>query len=409
MSAAAPEAAGRPEPFSRLAALVVAGIGIAGFAAFLVFGAFARDADRDLRGGSALSDSAIGFAGIVTLLRAEGVPVAVARAAPGADRDGLLVLTPPPGDGPLPREMLDDGAGPVLVVLPKWRVHPLPGHPGWVESRGTLDVAEAGRLMPAATALHRGAGQHRTLHGGTGRFEALSALPVVPLDPAQTVETSADWTPLLLDEDGAPVLARWTGHDVYLLADPDLIDTRGLATADGARTALAVIDALRDGDPVTFDVTLDGFGVPPNLLRLLFGPPLLGATLCGAAAGLLVLLMALHRFGPAAPPERVHEFGKRALADNSAGLIALARREPRMAGPYAQLLRGQALRDLNAPPRLDAGAADRLLDAASRSRGLPEDWTALAGAAAAVRGPAGLLDVAARLYRWEKGMTRDDR
>ena len=362
-----------------------------------------------MRGGSALSDSAVGFAGIVQLLRARNVEVTVSRSEKGDDRDGLVVLTPPPGGKVIADKLLDDGDNRVLVVLPKWRVHPLAGRPGWVEGEGVLDPGRVDGLLPVKTEVRRSAARPRALHGGTGALEGYTALPLGDVEPLQTVSVSADWTPLLLDEAREPVLLRRSGRDIYLLADPDVIDTRALATPDGARTALAVMDALRDGGPVTFDVTLNGFGEPPNLLRLLFEPPLLGATLCGTAAGLLVLLMALHRFGPPLRPERVHEFGKRALADNSAGLIALAGREPRMADPYAALLRGQALAAVRASPQLDAAAADRLLDAAGRARGLDETWTALAAAAGSVRGRGDLLAVAARLHGWRRGMSRDDR
>jgi hypothetical protein len=411
MSVAAGEAveAGAAQPFSRVVALAVAGIGIAAFAAFLVFGAFAPDTDRDLRGGSALSDSAVGFAGIVELLRAQGVPVTVSRVAPRAGRSGLLVLTPSFGTAAIGSTLLADRAGPVLVVLPKWRVQSLKGHPGWVESDGLLGPGSIDHLMPVPIDLDRIDGPHRVLHGGTGSMEKDSALPIGALDPIQVVDVSANWAPVLLTEQSRPVLLRWSGHRVYLLADPDILDTRGLATPEGAATALQIIDALRAGGPVTLDVTLNGFTAPPNLLRLLFVPPLLGATLCATAAALLVLLIALHRFGPVARPDRVHEFGKRALADNSAGLIALAGREPRMALPYAQLLRGQALRGLGASHRLDAAAADRLLDAAARTRGLDDSWTTLAGEAGAAHSRAALVAVAAKLYRWRKGMTRDDR
>jgi len=398
----------RLEPFSPLVAICLGVVGILAFTAFLVFGAFTRPTDRDLRGGSALSDAAVGFAGIVALLRAEGVQVTVSRASVGPGRRGLLVLTPPP-TAALPLRLLDDHAGPVLVVLPKWRVQPLRGHPGWVESEGPLPTASAEHVLPVPVALRQVPGPHRTLHGGTGRLEGFSALPVGPIDPIQAVEVSADWTPVLLDEAGDPVLARWAGHRVYLLADPDLLDTHGLATPEGARSAVMVMDDLRSGGPVIFDITLDGFGAPPSLLRLLFEPPLIGATLCGGATGLLVLLMTLQRFGPAAVLDRVHDFGKRALADNSAALIALAGREARMALPYAQLIRGLALRDLNAPPRLDAAGADRLLDATSRSRGLADGWTALAALAAEVRSRADLTAEAGRLYRWRMGVTREDR
>ena len=398
---------GRSEPFPVLATLVLVAVGIAAFAAFLVLGAFAPDRERDLRGGSALSDSAIGFAGVVELLRAEGVPVRISRVAEGG-RLGLLVLTPPASGTPIPPDRLANRGGTILVVLPKWLAAPLAGHSGWVETAGPVAPAVLEHLMPVPIDVVRQDGtQNAVLHGGTGTMEGLRALPIGAVDRLQSVGSSADWTPVLLDAAGRPLLLRWTGHRVYMLSDPDVLDTHGLRSVETARTALALIDALRDRGPVTFDVTLDGFGAPPSLLRLLFEPPVLGATLCAAATGLLIVLMAANRFGPVREPDRIHDFGKRALADNSAGLIAMARREPRMARPYAQIVRGLAARALGVPPQLDARALDRWLDAASHAHGAADDWTTLDAVAYGVRRRADLMAFAARLERWRSEMMRD--
>ena len=67
--------------------------------------------------------------------------------------------------------------------------------------------------------------------------------------------------------------------------------------------------------------------------------PCLGATLCLAAAALLMALQALTRFGAPRQAGRAIALGKRALADNSAALIRLARREARMAPRYLDLTR----------------------------------------------------------------------
>jgi len=83
--------------FSPMVVLAMVLAGLFSFSAFLVLSAYAPD----LRGGSdggahALSKSAVGFAGIVRLLRAEGDDVDISRRL-GADRDpawSLLVLTP---------------------------------------------------------------------------------------------------------------------------------------------------------------------------------------------------------------------------------------------------------------------------------------------------------------------------
>ena len=63
-------------PFSRIA------VAVAGFGLLVVLAAYAPDWRNDERGGaSALSRSAVGFAGIVALLRGLDVPVTVARTA----------------------------------------------------------------------------------------------------------------------------------------------------------------------------------------------------------------------------------------------------------------------------------------------------------------------------------------
>ena len=105
-----------------------------------------------------------------------------------------------------------------------------------------------------------------------------------------------------------------------------------MKTAEGARAALMFVDALRsdENDSVAFDAVLAGLGDTRNLLQLMFEPPFLAFTLALIAAAILVGLHALGRFGPPAIEGRAIPFGKRALADNVATLIARAGRESRL-------------------------------------------------------------------------------
>ena len=69
--------------------------GVFAFCAFLSLSAYAPDfRGHGDPGAHALSRSAVGYAGMVELLRAQGQPVVISRTdRPAA---GLLILTPPP-------------------------------------------------------------------------------------------------------------------------------------------------------------------------------------------------------------------------------------------------------------------------------------------------------------------------
>ena len=334
-----------------------------------------------------------------------------AASRPPSQASEFLVLTPPADGKQIALATLPKGKT-TLVVLPKWDVTADDDHPGWVRKTGLRDLPAVAAVLPFAAEIYRGDGPETpVLHAGRGRLSFIDALPLGSIDTLQTIGTGADWTPVLMTEGGQAVLVRKTNVQppFYVLSDPDLLDTKGLKDLTTARAALTIMDGLRANLPITFDVTLNGLGRSPSVLRLLFEPPLLGATVCATIGALLILIMALNRFGPAAAPARVLDFGKRALADNSAGLIALAGREANMAVPYAQLTRTLVLREIGAPPRLSRHELDAFVDAAARSRGLPDTYTGLASAAADVRDRAALIALAKRLHTWAQGLRRGHR
>src|SRR5690606_4482042 len=122
----------------------------------------------------------------------------------------------------------------------------------------------------------------------------------------------------------------------YVLADPDLISTHGLKTLNGARPAAALVSIVRpERSSVVFDLTLHGLQRARNVLRLMLEAPLLGMTLALAALAALAGFQAAVRFGRARDAGRVIALGKRGLADNTAALVRLARREHHMAARYA--------------------------------------------------------------------------
>ena len=132
------DAAARPPLFAPAVAAALVIVGSFAFLAYFVLSAYAPEQSGDDGRATALSRSAIGFAGLVTFLRAQGIPVIVGR-GPGAEdmsSASLTILTPEADSDP--REV--SANGPVLMILPKWRAAPHPGEPGWVVKAGSVQA-----------------------------------------------------------------------------------------------------------------------------------------------------------------------------------------------------------------------------------------------------------------------------
>jgi hypothetical protein len=397
-----------PGAFSARTVIALLVAGAFAFSALMVLSAYAPD----LRGGGdggahALSRSAVGFSGIVRLLGALGDPVMISRDAQARKTStSLLVLTPGPRSDPGELYALT-AAGPTLVVLPKWAAAPDPDRPGWVRALGLLDAEPTARLLAkrfGTVRIARDAGAARVRLSGLAGGEAVTGL----VEQLQTVD-GPGLVPVVRDARGRAVLARAGASDLYLLSDPDLIDTHGLKDLATARAGTALVLSLRRGEgPIVFDVTLDGFKRSRNLLKLALQPPFLGATLCLAAAALLMALQALTRFGPPRRPGRAIALGKQALADNSAALIRLARREPKMAGRYLDLTRAAVAKALGVA-RLGEDELTALLDRQAERAGAGGRLAALGAEAEAVRDRAGLMRLARDLYQWRTEMIGERR
>jgi hypothetical protein len=447
-----PSASGAGPTFSPLVVLWMVLAGVFSFSAFMVLSAYAPDLRSGSDGGAhALSTSAVGYAGLVRMLRAEGdevvisrqtsmpapassaasgqsqasdsaaasdapatttssaAPAAAASAASDPDDDWSLFILTPDTDPPKGALANLTPQGPTLVVAPKWLTTPDPMNPAWVNQAGLIDAKPieamlgtiAGRLTLArrtdtsAALLVRPSGANPTLSG--------------PIEQLQTFQTSPGLTPVIVDRRGGVVLASTADRRVYFLSDPDFLANHGIADVATARFANDLLHHLRDGDgPIAFDVSLNGFGAPPSLLKLAFSPPFLGATLCLAAVALLIGLHAAARFGAPRPAGRALAFGKRALADNSAALIRIARREPRMAGRYLDLTRNAVVKALGAG-RVPPDELDAFLDRLAEKSGVTHRLAALVPETRAVKTRADLTKVAKSLYQWKMEMTGERR
>lgn len=399
---------GASGPFSPLAMIIVVLVGVVSLAGLGVLSAYAPELKSGDDGGAhALSRSSVGYAATVRLLQMSGRGALVGRGPlPASAEDGLLVLTPAMGASGVDLEDFDH-PGPRLIVLPKWNAAADPRHKGWVATVGVGGDKASLAVLPAD--LRTGL-TLRTARPEIGplRLFRPNGQPF-GLQPAVRSPRSLEglgWTPVLKDQAGRVVLAMDTKTQTYVLAEPDLLNTTALKTAQGARTAVALLDLIHAKDtPVVFDATLHGFKRTRSLLRLALEPPLVGATLVLVALALLAGLQAGVRFGPARQARRAVALGKTALADNTAGLIRLAGREPRMIPLYARLIRASAARAIGAPRTLEGPALDEFLDRVSANVGAASTFTALAERARAATA-SDMMRVARDLHLWKQELIR---
>jgi hypothetical protein len=401
--------ADRGQPlFSPRTAIVLALVGVFAFSAFVTLIAFSGDLMHDSScRPNVYAKCAIGFAGLESAILEDATPTLINRSSlPRGSTEGLIIATLEPG-GDSAVSSIDFG-GPILVVLPKWTVSPDPNHLTWARKEGLLPPF----MMPSEDVLakvgvaHAAGGARHVLTGAANTpFEGVTLTPG-PIESLQTL-TAQGWTPVLTDETGAVVMAEAPSSRIFVLADPDLLNTQGLRDVNTFAAATQIVSRLREGDgPIIFDLTLNGYKIDRSALKLIFQPPFVGVTLCVVAALALAVWQSLFRFGPLRRSRRAFALGKEGLVDNSAQLIRLAHREPKMAPRYAALTRAAAARAVGAPRDLTGDELTAFLDRVSRredgdSLGL---LTALAGG---VHDRAGLTAVARRLYLWRLEMTRE--
>lgn len=416
--------------FTPLTMIVLALVVVVTMAGLGVLSAYSPELKSGNDGGAhALSNSSVGYSGIVKLLRATGVPVNLSRGRLSPDGgDSLLILTPPVGvnpdqvgdrvysiDGEETAEVEDRGivgeaTGPVLIVLPKWQAAPNAERQGWVSTVGAVSPQDALSVLPDR--MRDGVVLNRKEDATTVQLSRPDGRLVgrpVQVDELQTLSGPSlpKWVPVVTDGSGGVVVAmRWDGW-VYVISDPDFLNTQALKSLAGAQTAHDLLHLVRaEGSPVTFDLTIHGFQRSRSLLRLMLEPPLLGVSLILAALCVLAGYQSVARFGPAREIDRTVALGKRALADNTAALVRLARREHRMASPYAMLIRAAAARAISAPRALSDVELNALLDRVGAMSGATGRYTDFAESARSAKSPRDLMTVARNLYRWKQELTR---
>jgi hypothetical protein len=366
----------------------------------LVLGAYAPDLRSGRNGGThALSKAAVGFSAIVRLAEETGRNPVIVRSKDQLKSEDLTVITPDHGWIELSDILDQRGARATLLVLPKWETGKDPKKPGWVRVSGLMPAWDPARILYPATPI--GITREKTKGEllDTVADGAPAELRFLAPRVLQTF-SGKDVRPLITNARGAIVLGQIGKGQLYILADPDLLNNHGMGDERQARAALAMLDFLNstDSETVQFDVTTNGLGRSRSPLKLAFDAPFLAVTLTIFVAMLLAAWQALVRFGPVARPERAIAFGKAALVDNSAALIRKAGREAHLGRRYVEVIRDRAIALFRLPPALDPDTLNLRLESLNPQR----SFAAAAEAAIHANSRDELLGAAKSLNSWVK-------
>lgn len=397
-------AGGGGSPFSTPLVAVLLAVSMLAFGAVVTLSAWSPElADRDRAGPHPYSTSALGYNGLVRLLEARGDLVRISRVERTLEdsQDGLKIVTLAAyGMDQAVDEM--DITGPALVVLPKWTGSPEPLRPNWQRETRLLDAITVERM----TSYFDSDARIWRLRSPARVETPFGSYDLALGDDMQVLR--ADSLVSVIPTAAGDLVAQIPGEDIYLLSDPDLLNTFGLAEAENARLALALVDWLRpyEGAPVILDATLHGFERSENLLRMALDVPFLGATLTALMVFLMIGWAGAVRYGDPDREARAIALGKDALMDNTAGLIAMGRRETRLAPDYLALTRRAVAKAIGAPRTFTAAELTELFDRMSEAGEETSKFSDLEVRARAIQpSREALMTLARQLYRWRKETT----
>jgi hypothetical protein len=399
--------------------LLLVGVVILAIGAFVLslYLATREEHATDGLGPSSYSRSAIGYAGLVEVLRKLGIPVVQSRynSLKKAGGAGMLFVAEPRRSEELDKvtRALVRGRK-VLLVLPKWTGKRNPARSGWLaeavqrpalDAQSVLDFVVQKALVYRQPSVDKwtvnGLNQAPDIHGPVQLIKSDRLRPIVASDKGVLVgELTAN------------------GRRIWVLSDPDAISNHGLGKPGNPVFAVALINGVRGGQgKVVFDETIHGFlSQPASPLRMLFQFPFYIVALQGAAAIGLLLWASMGRFGTAASAPAALSVGKQELVDNVARLMGYAGHHKVMIHRYIHSTVRDAARQIHAPRNLDGEKLVEWLQRAGNARGVRLDCAELLQRADRLiedrRSSLGAFVALARnTYRWKReiidGPSRD--
>jgi len=294
-------------------------IGIFSFAALIALSGYAGDLRKDTSGNAtATSQSAIGYAGYVQLLKDLGYEVNLAAnpATPTRSWETAplrIYSLKNTFQSETLKELMDDEAK--LIILPKWRRVRHPEKAGWIEKPYQLPTYTSTRLSSllqnadieleishasdedkiAAYDLQfvndafQGAYNDETDDSTVENIAASDKADDYALYAINsTVENlqffdfpdDTQKPDIILTADSSPILIRLSDTQTYILSEPDLFNTHGISTQSRARLAVNIVDLITNYEglepyAIDFDLSIHGLGGGRNIIKLMTLPPFL--------------------------------------------------------------------------------------------------------------------------------------
>src|SRR5262249_24090351 len=184
-------------------------------------------------GPSVFSRSAIGHSGIATILQRLGIPVVKNRYGSLGrvdERDLLVIAEPPVVTGIQDAIPLDLHADRTLLILPKRTGIPSRDHPGWIADANFVDEGAIQALLNMNAVDATLASTRKAV---TWKQNMLGVAPEIAA-PVQLIRSDT-MQPLVASDRGALVALFQRGrHKLWVLADPDVMENHGLASAANA-------------------------------------------------------------------------------------------------------------------------------------------------------------------------------
>jgi hypothetical protein len=358
-------------------------------------------------GSDGYSVSAIGHKGLVELLQKLDMPVVLSRndSAVKAKNGVLVIAEPKIADKETERLKALIASAPhnVLVVLPKWYGY-ADDEGRWV---GAVDLQPLDEVEAVLTAIGL-TGDNPVSRTPTSPLWSPSKELVLPRPKIklQAQAVSDELVEPVIDDGHRALLSHFEheGKEIWLLADPDVINNAGLRSPENAQLAVTLIDKLREGGPVVFDETVHGHAQTPSLVHVLFEFPLVLATMQVLICALLVLWAAMVRFGPKRAPPPPLAPGKDFLIANTAALLRFGGHDHDALERYLTSNIQIVRHALHAPDSLGPSALAEWLERVRGVRGTKIALPQLQQDVASSRDPQRVLELADQVYRWRMEM-----
>jgi Domain of unknown function (DUF4350) len=407
--------------FSGRAGGIIAGVIGLSFVGGLILSVFSDSFEKVSTDADSQSRSAIGHHLLRAYLEERGWEVEVSRARTfeRVTLDSVLLMAEPRVEAE-ERERIEGlsdavlNAGVALVILPKrrgWRSEGPEEHISGVALRAesyTETAFEIAGVSGEVTRFRESASDLRWTANDVG---------VQPLIDDIQLMRSHDLDPVIAADRGILLgRARSRGFgSVYVLSDPDVIATHGLARVENAHFVDRLLSYVREGEmPLIIDESCHEIAAPESIWRELLTFPLLLVTLTLALICAFLIWAAFGKWG------RVHRLdfgrarGKHELIDNTAELLDLGRHAGHSLDRLQKFVQQDVAQALHAPSQLDRERRRQWIENAARSRGLRDELLAIEVEVESLverrdSSNRGSVAIAKRLFRWKEMMIHGSR